>query len=164
MSADLDIHCRSLADTRRLASLAAFALADLSPLGLHGELGVGKTEFVRALVQTLEPNADVASPTFILESVHSLTRTESQIKEIHHWDLYRIHGGFDLSELLELASNPANALLIEWPEKVPALADAISTHLEITFVPEDTGARRFRFSGRLSAEFRKLIAQHFETG
>ena len=81
---------------------------------LYGDLGTGKTVFVRGLAQGLglDPE-EVASPTFVL-----LTRYPGRIP-LHHSDLYRLKGGGDDAELgLEELPGPEAVLAIEWAERL----------------------------------------------
>lgn len=81
---------------------------------LSGELGAGKTAFVRGLARGLglDPE-EVASPTFVL-----VTRYPGPLT-LHHADLYRLAGGGDDSELgLEELPGPRGVLAVEWAERL----------------------------------------------
>jgi tRNA threonylcarbamoyladenosine biosynthesis protein TsaE len=81
---------------------------------LSGELGAGKTAFVRGLARGLGADpAEVASPTFVL-----LTTYPGRLA-LHHADLYRLQGGGDDRELgLEELPGPRGVLAIEWAERL----------------------------------------------
>ena len=87
-------------------------------IGLCGELGAGKTQFVRGLVAGLGGNPRaVSSPTFVLLNVYTAGTTT-----VHHLDAYRVAGSRDFeqigfSELLE----QDGVIVIEWAEKVADL-------------------------------------------
>jgi tRNA threonylcarbamoyladenosine biosynthesis protein TsaE len=81
---------------------------------LTGELGAGKTAFVRGLARGLglDPG-EVASPTFVL-----LTSYRGPIT-LHHADLYRLTGDGDERELgLEELPGAAGVLAVEWAERL----------------------------------------------
>ena len=81
---------------------------------LHGDLGAGKTAFVRGLAAGLGANPDdVSSPTFVLIQ-HYKGRTP-----LVHVDLYRLETGAAIDDLglEELASGAVVA--IEWAERLP---------------------------------------------
>lgn len=81
---------------------------------LHGDLGAGKTSFVRGMASGLGANPDdVSSPTFVLIQ-HYKGRTP-----LVHVDLYRIESGAAVDDLglEELASGAVVA--IEWAERLP---------------------------------------------
>ena len=83
---------------------------------LYGEMGVGKTTFIRYLINTLQKNnklsqTEITSPTFNLLN-------EYQINEIriYHYDLFRLKSAQELQNL-GLFENSLNTItLIEWPQ------------------------------------------------
>jgi tRNA threonylcarbamoyladenosine biosynthesis protein TsaE len=81
---------------------------------LSGELGAGKTAFVRGLVRGLGGSEDdVASPTFVLLTSYPARLT------LHHADLYRLRGDGDERELgLEELPGSLGVLAIEWAERL----------------------------------------------
>ena len=83
---------------------------------LYGELGAGKTCFVRGLVRALPggSEAEVSSPSFTVCNSYP-TRPE-----ILHCDLYRTSG--DLPEETEEALDRGACVLIEWPERLAEAA------------------------------------------
>lgn len=95
---------------------------------LRGELGAGKTTFVRGLARGLGADpAAVTSPTFVL-----LTSYPGRLT-LHHADLYRLAGGGDERELgLEELPGPRGVLAVEWAERLsrPPWERAIRVDLE----------------------------------
>lgn len=85
---------------------------------MRGELGAGKTAFVRGLARALGvPDDAVASPTFVM-----LTTYPGTTFRLHHADLYRFEaavdpGGLGLAEL----PGPREILAIEWPERLASI-------------------------------------------
>jgi tRNA threonylcarbamoyladenosine biosynthesis protein TsaE len=81
---------------------------------LFGELGAGKTAFVRGLARGLGADpGEVASPTFVLLTSHPGRLT------LHHADLYRLRGEGDERELgLEELPGPQGVLAVEWAERL----------------------------------------------
>ncbi|MEN9577647.1 MAG: hypothetical protein RJA70_656 [Pseudomonadota bacterium] len=100
--------------TRRATLLLARRLATILQVGdlvlLSGNLGAGKTFFVRGLARSLDldPRERVTSPTFTL--VHELPTSTP----IRHADLYRLQSPRDLRELGLLEARDEAALLVEW--------------------------------------------------
>ena len=102
------------AATTDLAHRIARVVGPGDLLTLSGDLGAGKTTFVRALIRALtgDPALDVPSPTFTLLQVY-----EGPRGPIVHADLYRIRDPADLAELgLDEAADGA-LVLVEWPER-----------------------------------------------
>jgi tRNA threonylcarbamoyladenosine biosynthesis protein TsaE len=123
-------------ETATLAFAAAF-VGSLSPpltIALVGELGAGKTTFVRGVLRSLGVTGHIKSPTYAL--VESYTTSKC---EVHHFDAYRIEsrddfearGGFDYFDDVSIR-------FIEWPEK---LGDAMSVDVTIRFDFEGEGRR-----------------------
>jgi tRNA threonylcarbamoyladenosine biosynthesis protein TsaE len=81
---------------------------------LSGDLGAGKTAFVRGLAAGLGVDpAEVASPTFVL-----LTSYPGRLT-LHHADLYRLSGGGDEIELgLDELPGPDGVLAVEWADRL----------------------------------------------
>ena len=81
---------------------------------LFGELGAGKTAFVRGLARGLGSDPDeVASPTFVLLTAYPGSIT------LHHADLYRLARPGDDAELgLEELPGPRGVLAVEWAERL----------------------------------------------
>jgi tRNA threonylcarbamoyladenosine biosynthesis protein TsaE len=81
---------------------------------LTGELGAGKTAFVRGLALGVGADPEeVASPTFVL-----LTSYPGRLT-LHHADLYRLRGDGDERELgLEELPGPGGVLAVEWAERL----------------------------------------------
>jgi tRNA threonylcarbamoyladenosine biosynthesis protein TsaE len=81
---------------------------------LSGELGTGKTAFVRGLARGLGADpGEVASPTFVI-----LTSYPGRLT-LHHADLYRLRGDGDEAEIgLEELPGPRAVLAVEWAERL----------------------------------------------
>jgi len=104
---------------------------------LEGQIGAGKTHFARHLIQSLQSEPeDVPSPTYTLVQTY-----QSRRGEIWHADLYRL-GSVD--EIEELGLNDAfetAICLIEWPERLGALAPESALRLRFSTTPDNPNAR-----------------------
>ncbi len=115
---------------------------------LSGELGAGKTAFVKAAARELGITETVNSPTFVLEKIYALPRKsgEAGFSRLIHIDAYRLERGSDLSALGfdELMRDPGNLVFLEWPEQVADGLPAPSAAVRIQSRP--AGGRTLTFS------------------
>ena len=84
----------------------------------HGEIGVGKTTFIRHLVNSLQVNnhlnpTEVTSPTFNLVNEYDVG-----IFIIQHYDLYRLVSSEETKNIGLLENQKEILTLVEWPEKI----------------------------------------------
>lgn len=86
---------------------------------LSGDLGAGKTAFVKAVAQTLGIEGVVNSPTFVLEKIYQIPN-DKRYGRLIHIDAYRLEGREELAPLAfdEFLKDPRNLIMLEWPEKV----------------------------------------------
>lgn len=104
--------------TRKFAARFAPLLKRGDVVAFDGALGVGKTEFCRAIIHALGLADDVPSPTFTLVQTYEPSPEDSLTPAIWHMDMYRLEKPEDASELgLEEAFGTAVSL-IEWPAKL----------------------------------------------
>jgi tRNA threonylcarbamoyladenosine biosynthesis protein TsaE len=118
----------SISQTESIAAELARDLRPNSCIALHGDLGAGKTQFVRGLVGGLggSPRA-VSSPTYVLLNIYEGGRLT-----VYHLDAYRVAGsedfeGIGFTELLE----QGGVVVVEWADRVPELLPAGTIHVRI---------------------------------
>ena len=110
-----------LSDTQKTKELA-FKLAQKIVPGmifmLYGDLGSGKTTFVRYVVESLGISSRVQSPTFVIVRKYSDESAKGQIKQVFHADLYRLNDKEQIMDLglSEMAEEENSVMFIEWPE------------------------------------------------
>ncbi|PCI36012.1 MAG: tRNA (adenosine(37)-N6)-threonylcarbamoyltransferase complex ATPase subunit type 1 TsaE [Elusimicrobia bacterium] len=129
------------ADTLTLAARLAKKTKPGTVFCLYGDLGAGKTTFVRGFLKELGHQGAVPSPTFAL--VNEYPRLKPPI---YHMDLYRIENS-DLSNLaLEEYFDDRDAVtLVEWPEAAEALLP--KKRIEIRLDHRKAGGRIVRVKG-----------------
>ena len=89
-------------------------------VAMYGDLGVGKTSFVRGFASTLAPNAAVKSPTFALVNEYKCIENTAKIKRICHFDMYRIVDEDDLYSVgFYDYLRPDSLCIAEWCEMIP---------------------------------------------
>ena len=116
-----------LSDVNQMRAWAAeFARTLNAPVvvALHGDLGMGKSEIARTVIQTLR-GADtvVPSPTFTIVQSYD---------GISHFDLYRLTDVSELTEVGLLHAMENDITLIEWPEIAADILPANTIHIYIS--------------------------------
>ena len=126
-------------ETAHLAGTIGKIIREGTVICLDGELGVGKTLFVRALAHTLGVESDVTSPTFNLMNIYEAACP------IVHFDLYRIASEEELEDIgfFEYAEATEGLVLIEWAEKFPDAMPA--DHLSVRIEALNDEERQFTF-------------------
>ena len=84
----------------------------------YGEIGVGKTTFIRHLINCLQVKnhlnpTDVTSPTFNIVNEYNM-----RVFTIQHYDLYRLKNSDEAKNIGLLENQKETITLIEWPEKI----------------------------------------------
>lgn len=113
-------------------------------IGLKGELGAGKTTFMKGVARALSVPDTITSPTFVIEKVYELP-DELPFDHLIHIDAYRIEESRELISLgwHEILSDPKNIIFVEWPERV----EDIMPHrtIEILFAVKGREEREIRY-------------------
>ncbi|MBA2656634.1 MAG: tRNA (adenosine(37)-N6)-threonylcarbamoyltransferase complex ATPase subunit type 1 TsaE [Tatlockia sp.] len=129
----------------RLATLLIWPLV----LTFSGEIGAGKTTFIRALLRALGIKSAIKSPTFSLVESYSY-----QNLQMHHFDLYRIHDESELEYIGFRDYFQENALCcIEWPERISHSLDQIDINFAFTI----SGSGRLLICSASSAAGEKIL-------
>ncbi|MEI6121242.1 MAG: tRNA (adenosine(37)-N6)-threonylcarbamoyltransferase complex ATPase subunit type 1 TsaE, partial [Opitutae bacterium] len=129
----------SAESTEELAKEFAQLLPADTTLALEGDLGVGKTTFVRGLVKGFGITEDITSPSFSLLNVYKGKRM------IFHVDAYRLTQASSFDDLMiwDAAVSPWN-VIVEWPEKVAARLPRSLWKLKATILAD--GGHQFTLS------------------
>ena len=111
---------------------------------LSGELGAGKTAFVKAAARTLGVKDDITSPTFVILKAYDLENRN--FKRLIHIDAYRLEDGKELTPLRfdELTGQADNLIMLEWPEKVSGALPAPDVRIGIEALPD--GSRKITYA------------------
>ena len=127
----LDIITSSPEETESIGKQLAKMLlsdAELAPyIAMYGDLGVGKTAFVRGVASVIAPGCAVRSPTFAI--VNEYRSRDTQVP-LYHFDMYRITSDDDLYSCGYDDYLDAGYCIVEWSENIPyALPEE---HLRVT--------------------------------
>ena len=109
---------KTLEDTQNFSRNISKIISAGDIIFLYGEIGVGKTTFVRFFINHLEnknkiKNSEVLSPTFNI-----LYDYEVGNIKILHYDLYRLKNYKDISQLGMFETSNDSIKIVEWPELI----------------------------------------------
>jgi len=109
---------KSLEDTRNFSKNISKIISVGDIIFLYGEIGVGKTTFVRFFINSLESknkikNSEVLSPTFNIVYDYDVGNLK-----ILHYDLYRLKNYKDISQLGMFETSNDSIKIVEWPELI----------------------------------------------
>lgn len=132
--------CKTLDDTKQLAQKFASLITDGCFINLYGEIGAGKTAFVKFVADALNIKEKVTSPSFVI-----LNEYHSGILPVYHFDLYRLEneGVKTILDELREYSEGKKVTFVEWAEfsqdEIPF------KHLKINVTYRDDDARIYSF-------------------
>jgi tRNA threonylcarbamoyladenosine biosynthesis protein TsaE len=108
-------------------------------IGLSGDLGSGKTTFVKFLARHLGIEDEILSPTFVIAKFYELPGMLSWSRLIHV-DAYRIENPDELRALKweNLVSDKKHLIVVEWPEQVSPLLPSPLALISFRFIDETT--------------------------
>lgn len=111
-----EFHTKSVEETEQVGAELALTIDSGKPafIAMYGDLGVGKTAFVRGLASVLAPTARVKSPTYTVVNKYEGTQIP-----LYHLDVYRIN---DDDELYSIGFDDyvrEGICVVEWSENIP---------------------------------------------
>ena len=136
----------SLKDTFDLSKKIGKLLSNGDAIFLYGEIGVGKTTFVRGLINNFEVQrgtneSQILSPTFNIVFDYVIKELK-----IMHYDLYRLKNSKDINELGIFAEIENCITLIEWPELIEKKPDD-RIELFFNYLEENLDKRNLEIKG-----------------
>lgn len=141
MGKKFELTCKTLEDTKLLAEkFAESVLTSGAFVSLYGEIGAGKTAFVKLVANALEVKERVTSPSFVI-----LNEYLSGKLPVYHFDLYRLENEGVKTILDELREYSEGKILtfVEWAEfsqdEIPF------NHIRVNVTYEENEARKYTF-------------------
>ena len=135
--------CKTLDDTQKLAYEFAKLIEDNGCfISLYGEIGAGKTAFVKQVAKAIGITEKVTSPSFVI-----LNEYHSAKIPVYHFDLYRLEneGVKTIFDELQEYSEGKQITFVEWAEfsrnQIPF------DHIKINVTYEDDVSRKYSFEG-----------------
>lgn len=120
----------SVDDLPQIAEEVINAISPLKKIAFYGQMGAGKTTFIKTICLTLGVTEPTSSPTF------SIVNEYTGNSKIYHFDLFRINNPAELQEIgfIEYLENN-DYVFIEWPEIIePIFEDYQFVQIHITTI------------------------------
>ncbi len=132
-----EFYSRSVEETREYARQFAVSLQPGDVVSLSGNLGAGKTEFMRGIAQVFQCGDQLSSPSFSIFNIYNGRLKDAPVK-LQHFDLYRIETSLELEGLGfgEYIFGEAVSV-VEWGEKFPDELPGNTKKVFIEAVGED---------------------------
>lgn len=133
--------CKTLDDTKLLAEKFAVLVKEKGCfVNLFGEIGAGKTAFVRLTAEALGVKEKVTSPSFVI-----LNEYHSASIPVYHFDLYRLeHAGIStITDELREYSEGKKITFVEWAEF--SQGELPFERIEINVTYDDDDSRNYEF-------------------
>ncbi len=158
----MKIKTSNLSDTKKLAHAFFKSLnKDGLFVTLTGDIGAGKTQFIRYVLEYLNVNQKVTSPSFVI-----LNEYNSSLCPIYHFDLYRLEQKGLSSIVPELREYSKNNVLtfIEWAEFGQNEIPDSSLLINVEYDDDNLDIRYFDFQDKKekNIEFLNKLKQNFE--
>jgi tRNA threonylcarbamoyladenosine biosynthesis protein TsaE len=127
--------CQSPNELQPIAARLIKTHKDKRIFAFHGEMGAGKTTFIKTLCDCLHVTDTVTSPTYAIVNEYFTAGRES----VFHFDLYRLKSWTEMLEIgYEDYFYSGNYCLLEWPEKIVNLLPEETVHVTIQVSPDGT--------------------------
>lgn len=129
----------SATETEKFAKEFSKRLKPSDIVALYGNLGAGKTTFMKGLASGLGYRHEVTSPTFIFARTYHIENKNSKIKDLHHIDLYRAKDKSDLNSIGigEFLEDSQAVSVIEWAEKIDSKLPKNTSKIRIEVLEND---------------------------
>ena len=135
--------CKNLEDTKDLAKKFAKLVEEKGCfVNLYGEIGAGKTAFVKEVAKEIGIEEKVTSPTFVI-----LNEYHGGKLPMYHFDLYRLEneGVKTIMDELREYSEGKQLTFVEWAEF--SQNEFPFNHVKINVTYEDNDDRKYTFTG-----------------
>ena len=131
----------TLAELEQIGGQLVQTAGNLSVFVFHGDMGSGKTTFIKAICKFLGVTETMSSPTFSIVNEYQTNEGET----IFHFDFYRIKNETEAYDIgVEEYFDSGHYCFIEWPEKIPSLLPV--RYAEVFIQINDNTHRTIAFS------------------
>ena len=134
-----EFHLNSVEDLEKTVPHILNALEGRRKIALYGEMGAGKTTFVKAFCRHLGVRGNTASPTFSLVNQYAFTSPDGRETVVRHLDLYRLRGPLEALDIgiEDMLHDPSAYCIIEWPQIIEPIFPPDMATIEIEILGEN---------------------------
>ena len=136
----------TLEDTFNLSKKIGKLLSHGDVIFLYGEIGVGKTTFVRGLINNLEIASKINESQILSPTFNTVSYTHLRAHETLHYDLYRLKNSTDINELGIFTEIKDHIILIEWPELIEKKPED-RIEMFFSYTEENLEKRKIKING-----------------
>ncbi len=131
-----ELKINNISEIHKVATTFALTIDTHKIIAFHGEMGAGKTTFIKALCKVIGINSDVSSPTFAIVNEYE----SEKYNTVYHFDFYRLDKESEVLDIgFEEYINSDCPLFIEWPDIAKNFLPENTLHVFIT--EEELGER-----------------------
>lgn len=126
-------------ESRKIGEILGRTIRGGTVIVLTGDLGAGKTTFVKGLAKGLGVKSAITSPTFLLIKKHGVQKARSMIESFYHIDCYRLENEKKLQFLgvEEILNDKRAVIAVEWPEKIKKLLPKSAIKIKFSRMSEN---------------------------
>ncbi|MCL5410944.1 MAG: tRNA (adenosine(37)-N6)-threonylcarbamoyltransferase complex ATPase subunit type 1 TsaE [Patescibacteria group bacterium] len=127
---------KSEEETYKIASDLAKKIKPGDVFALEGDLGSGKTTFIKGFAKALGITNEITSPTFVLLKRYNIPHSIVGIKDLIHIDCYRMSSLEDAHSIgiNELLEDKDSIILLEWPSKIREILPLRTIRLTFEYI------------------------------
>ena len=118
-------------ETENLGFKLAQTLNNNSIVVLTGDLGTGKTRFMRGIADYFGIQNDVSSPTFTIVNEYTPKTNTQKVNKIFHFDVYRLSDAEDFEDSIGTDYFNSGLCIIEWGEVIEAILPPSTIYITI---------------------------------
>lgn len=121
----------SESETENLGYTLAKNLNNNSIVVLSGDLGTGKTRFMRGVAKYFGIEEEVSSPTFTIVNEYTPKENVNNVDKIFHFDVYRLSGPEDFEDSIGTDYFGSGLCIIEWGEIIETVLPPSTIYINI---------------------------------
>jgi len=135
-------------ETENLGYNLAKNLNNSSVLVLSGNLGTGKTRFMRGVAKYFGIENEVSSPTFTIVNEYTPKENVDSVNKIFHFDVYRLTGPEDFEDSIGMDYFNSGLCIIEWGEIIENILPPSTIYINIE-ATENENERNIYIKGEI---------------